>query len=332
MVTMRDVAKAAGVSPMTVSNVVNGHPNVGAETRMRVLETIDHLGYRMNHAARSLRAGRTGIIGLAVPEINQPYFGHLATLLTDRVEREGMRLVVEQTGASREGELDAVFFSRLQLYDGVILSAVGLSDADVSLLHVDYPVVIIGERIFDETLDHVVMANADAAHAATRHLIDLGCRRIAAIGGSLATEKSMPSLRTAGYRRALDEAGIPFDDRLVIACLQTMEDGANAIHHLRDNGLAFDGVFGLTDNTTIGVLRGLADAHLHVPRDVKVIGFDDVPQAQYTIPRLSTIRPGHEEMVDTVVELLLRRINGTATTPREFIAPYQLIARESTTG
>ena len=197
VVTMIDVARAAGVSAMTVSNVVNGRPNVRDETRRRVLEAVDRLGYRMNVAAQSLRSGRTGVIGLAVPQIDHAYFGQLGSLLTERFRREGMRVVVEQTGASREGELDALYFSKMRMYDGLVLSAVGLGQSDVDLLGLGFPIVVIGERISQRQVDHVGMANVDGALAATRHLLERGCTRIVALGGSTGSDVSMPTLRIA---------------------------------------------------------------------------------------------------------------------------------------
>ncbi len=332
MVTMSDVAKAAGVSKMTVSNVVNGHPNVRHETRALVLAAIDRLGYRMNIAARSLRAGRTGMIGLAVPEINRPYYGHLAEVLIERFAQHGLRVVVEQTGASREGELDAVFYSRLRMYDGLVLSAVGLGEADVDLLRLDFPVVVIGERIHDATIDHVVMANVAGARAATRHLLEVGCTRVAIIGGSRADAPSASSLRSDGYREALTEAGLPVAPELDVPVDLTMEAGARAMHDLVAAGVAFDGVFCLTDTVAIGVLRGLADLGRSVPEDVKVIGFDDVPLAGFTVPALSSIDPGTPEMAEAVVRILMARIRGDEIAPQEFVGPHRVVVRGSSAG
>src|SRR6478752_10823323 len=139
MATLHDVAKAAGVSPMTVSNVLNKHPHVRAETRERVLKAIDDLGYRVNVAARNLRAGRTNTIGFAVPEVDRPYFAQLAARVIAKAQDAGYRVVIEQTGADRENELSAIVSSRTRMYDGLILSAVGLGTADRDLLTTDVP-------------------------------------------------------------------------------------------------------------------------------------------------------------------------------------------------
>jgi DNA-binding LacI/PurR family transcriptional regulator len=328
---MIDVANAAGVSAMTVSNVVNGRPHVREETRRRVLDAIDALGYRMNVAAQALRAGRTGLIGLAVPQIDRPYFGQLAAMLTERFAAEGMRLVVEQTGASREGELDAFYFSKLRMYDGLVLSAVGLGQSDVDLLGLGFPIVVIGERISDRHVDHVGMANVEGARAATEHLLARGCRRIVVLGGNVDdTDVSMPTLRTEGYRQALEEAGVPWCEDLMAACDFTMEGGAQAIHLLVESGLEFDGVFGLTDSAAIGALRGLADVGLRCPQDVKVIGFDDVREARFTVPTLSSVNPGHVEMVDAVARLLMHRIQGVTDEHENVIGPFSVVPRGST--
>ncbi|WP_205857793.1 LacI family DNA-binding transcriptional regulator, partial [Phytoactinopolyspora endophytica] len=182
MVTMHDVAQAAGVSLMTVSNVINGHPHVKQVTRERVLQAIDALNYKVNVAARNLRSGRTGTIGLAVPEIDRPYFGQLAALVIERAAEHGFRVAIEQTGASRENELEALAASRIRLYDGLLLSTVGLGPADADLLRVDYPMVLLGERIFDGPVHHVAMPNVAGAHSAVEHLVGQGARRIAFVG------------------------------------------------------------------------------------------------------------------------------------------------------
>ena len=333
MVTIQDVAKAAGVSPMTVSHVINEHRHVKASTRARVLATMSDLGYRVNVAARNLRTGRTGTIGLAVPEVDRPYWGELGAAIIAAAERHDLRVVVEQTGRRRDEELNALSMSRNRLYDGLILSTVGLGPADAELLKVGYPVVILGERIFDGPVDHVAMPNVEAARAATEHLIRRGCRRIVIVEGSFTGEVDVSSLRLDGYRQALRRAKIPFSSDLLVNCdVLSMQAGADAVRGLASHGVDFDGVFCVTDTTAIGVLRGLADFGLDVPGQVKVIGFDDVAEAAFTVPSLSSVDPGMEEIADKAVDLLVGRISGTlpADTHEEFVTDYKIVAREST--
>ncbi|WP_210418495.1 LacI family DNA-binding transcriptional regulator [Agromyces intestinalis] len=330
------MARRAGVSPMTVSNVVNGHPHVRPATRQRVLEAIAALDYHVNTTARSLRQGRTGVIGLAVPNLDHPYFGLLARLLVERAAAEGYDVVVEQTGARREGELGAITRSRLRSYDGVVLHASELANADAELLRGEYPIVVMGERAYDEPVDHVLMGNEEGARLATRHLIERGCRRIAIIGGRLGSpdDIDVSTLRTRGYLRALDEAGIARDDRLVRVAVLGFEGGRSGVHALLDEVGPVDGIVGATDQVAVGVLRGLRERAVSVPDEVRVVGFDDIPVAAFTVPSLTTIEPDHDGMADAVVRLLLERISGErrADDYREIVSGVWLVERESTAG
>ncbi|UCM91849.1 LacI family DNA-binding transcriptional regulator [Streptomyces marincola] len=332
---MSEVAKAAGVSVMTVSNVVNGHRYVSEATRDRVLDAIDRLGYRVNVAARSLRSGSTGVIGLAVPDIEKPYFGQLAALIIDRAGALGYQVVVEQTGATRENELGALAHSRLRRYDGLILSTVRLGDEDADQLRSDLPVVVLGERLTAQgSVDRVAMANVEGAREATHHLIERGCRRVAALGAEPGSRPGAGALRAAGYRQALDEAGLPWRAELQVRCGFSMADGAAAVRVLLASGTPFDGVVCFTDTIAIGALRALADHGLAVPDDVLVAGFDDVEQAAYTVPSLTSVAPGHAEMVDAALRMLTERIAGRrdADAHEEFTGPHRLVVRQSTGG
>lgn len=332
MVTMQDVAKAAGVSTMTVSNVLNHYPHVRDETRDRVLRAIDDLGYRVNVAARNLRAGRTNTIGFAVPEVDRPYFGQLASRIIARASAAGYRVVIEQTGADRETELSAIVSSRNRMYDALILSAVGLGTADRELLRVDFPMVILGETVFEGPVDHIALPNVEGTFAATRHLIARGSRRIAIVEGLDELPPNVSSLRHGGYLRALRAAGVEFDPALSIAIPGlTLAGGRSAAERLVDSGVPFDGIVCITDTVALGVMRGLADRGVRVPEDVRVIGFDAIEEGEYSIPRLSTVAPDHDEVAALAVDLVLRRIAGDAEwAPREFVSSFRIVAREST--
>ncbi|WP_369387009.1 LacI family DNA-binding transcriptional regulator [Streptomyces sp. CG1] len=292
------------------------------------------LDHRVNVAARNLRKGRTGTIGLAVPEVNRPYYGRLAAAIIAAAGRHGLRVSIEQTGARREDELAAPAQSRNRLYDGLILSTVGMGPADVEALKVEQPVVIPGERIFGGPVDHVAMPNAEASAAATRHLIERGCRRVAVVCGELRDEVDVSSLRHAGYRQALAAAGLPEDPDLVrrVPAL-TMAEGARQARTMVTGGLDVDGVFCVTDTVAMGVLRGLADAGVRVPGQGKVIGFDNVDESAFLVPSLSTVDPDHDLMAERAVTLLTARLGSPGPPPdrKEFVGPFSLVIRESTT-
>ncbi|KUN77679.1 LacI family transcriptional regulator [Streptomyces bungoensis] len=318
---------------MTVSNVINDRPHVRPATRERVLEAMARLDYRVNVAARNLRKGRTGTIGLAVPEVNSAYYGRLAAALVAAAARHGLRVSIEQTGARREDELAALTLSRNRLYDGLILATVGMGPADAGLLRVDHPVVILGERIFGGPVDHVAMPNVEASAAATRHLVERGCRRVAILCGELRDEVDVSGLRHSGYRQALQAAGLAAGPELV-QCLPslTMDAGARRVRAMVADGLDFDGLFCVTDTVATGALRGLADAGVRVPGQVRVIGFDNVDTSAFLVPSLSTVDPDHDLMAERAVALLAARIGRTGPPAEqvEFVSGYSLVIREST--
>ncbi len=333
-VTMHDVAAIAGVSIKTVSNVINGYPYIRPETKERVEAAIAQLGYRVNISARNLRQGRTGMIGLAVPELSLPYFAELADSVIRAAERHGVIVLIEQTNATRERELEVLTSQRRHLTDGLIFSPLALGTEDRDLFAVDYPMVLLGERIFGGPADHVTMSNVEAARAATRHLLETGRRRIALIGAHEGETVGSAALRQQGYEQALAEAGLPVDPALIgEAGLWHRATGAEAMDRMLDAGTPVDAVFGLNDALAIGALHALHARGIAVPDEVAVIGFDDIEDAAYASPPLSSVAPGREEIARIAVDLLLQRVAGTAPAePVEVITDFALAVRESTVG
>ncbi|MEV7694610.1 LacI family DNA-binding transcriptional regulator [Microbacterium sp. NPDC089189] len=330
--TLHDVARLAGVSIKTVSNVINDHPNVRSTTRARVEHAIAELGYTPNLTARNLRSGRTGAIALAVPDLGLSYFAELAAIVIEEAERRGVVVLVEQTGGDRDREIALLKSPRLKLTDGLIFSPLGMGQEDVGLLEVPYPLVLLGERIFDGPADHVTMRNVEAARAATEHLIAAGRRRIAVIGAHDGEVIGSAGLRLQGYREALEAAGIAYDDDLIgYTTLWHRSNGARAMRDLLSRGAPFDAVFGLNDTLALGAMRALQETGLRIPADVSVVGFDDLDEAQYSIPSLTTIDPGQDWIARTAVETLLARIAAPAepAQARLLLADFRLAERES---
>ena len=331
--TLHDVAQLAGVSFKTVSNVINDHPHVAAGTRERVMRAIEQLDYRPNRSARSLRSGRTGAIGLAVPELSLSYFAELADEVISFAEQRDTVVVIEQTGGDPERELEALRSSRRQMTDGLLFSPLGLGNDDAEKLKVSFPLVLLGERIFDGPVDHITMENVDAARAATDHLLDAGRRRIAVIGAHTGEVIGSAGLRLSGYRAAIEAHGIAYDPALVVdAGPWHRFNGAEAMRTLLDRGVPFDAVFALNDELALGALRVLNERRIRIPDDVAVIGFDDVDEAQYSLPSLTTVDPGRREIAHLAVDVLLQRIVGGADQPptREVRSSFRIVQREST--
>lgn len=333
MVKMSDVARLAGVSTMTVSNVVNGRSSVNMEIRRRVLEAVKESGYVMNRSARTLRTGTTGVIGLAVPALHHAYFAELGGRVVAQAAELGYRVAVEQTGAHVQGEIDAVALSRTLECDGLILSAIGIGPEEARLLNQSIPLVLLGEKLFEETVDHIAMPNSEGTRAATVHLASQGCKLIAWASnpGLVGETHNVVIDRALGYRQGLADSGLSEDPRLLVRMDQpTMRDAAEGIKQMVKDGVEFDGVVAVTDTVAFGVMRGLADLGLRVPQDVRVIGYDDIEQAEFYTPSLSTIAPDHEWMVRAALTLLTERIKDPSAHGRELVAPFRLIAREST--
>ncbi|MXS75227.1 LacI family transcriptional regulator [Microbacterium sp. CSI-V] len=331
--TLHDVARLAGVSIKTVSNVVNDYPHVRPATRERVQAAIDRLGYQPNLSARSLRSGRSGVIGLVLPELSLSYFAELADAVITRAESHGLVVIVERTGADRARELAALSSPRMRMTDGVIFSPLGMGQEDASLLEVDFPLVLLGERIFDGPVDHVTMRNVEAARAATDFLLASGRRRIALIGAHPDEELGSAALRLRGYEEALETAGIDVDRALVRATtLWHRANGADATREMIDEGVVFDALFGLNDALTLGAMRSLQEAGLRIPVDVAVVGFDNIEESQYAVPSLTTIDPGRDQIAQRAVDLLVQRIESGKSRPSRpatETASFDLVVRES---
>jgi DNA-binding LacI/PurR family transcriptional regulator len=331
---MHDVARLAGVSVKTVSNVVNDYVHVSDKMRARVLAAVEELGYQPNLSARSLRSGRSGVIGLAVPELSLAYFAQLADEVIRAAEARNLVVLIEQTGGDRARELEVLRSPRLQLTDGLLFSPLGLSYEDAQLVDIDAPLVLLGERIFDGPADHVTMQNVEAAKAATLHLIDKGRSRIAVVGAHEGEVIGSAGLRLTGYRQALEERGIAYDEGLLAYVgLWHRANGADAMRRLLATGVEFDAVFAMNDELALGAMRVLQEAGLVIPNDVAVIGFDDVDEGRYSLPSLSTVDPGRREIAETAVETLIERI-GTpdhgVLPPRELRSAFRIVEREST--
>ncbi|GHS89117.1 LacI family transcriptional regulator [Actinomycetota bacterium] len=332
---MHDVARVAGVSIKTVSNVINGYPYIRPATKERVEAAIGELGYQLNISARNLRQGRTGMIGLAVPELSLPYFAELADSVIGAADAAGLTVLIEQTGAVRERELEVLSGQRRHLTDGLIFSPLALGDEDRASFEVDFPMVLLGERIFGAPADHVTMANVEASRAATAHLVELGRRRIAVIGAHPGEHVGSAALRVQGYELALADAGLALDPALVgEAGAWHRSTGAAAMEHLLDSGTPIDAVFALNDALALGALHVLHARRVQVPEQIAVIGFDDIDDASYSAPTLSSVSPGRDQIARTAVALLQARIRdaGQERPYEKVVADFELVLRESTLG
>jgi DNA-binding LacI/PurR family transcriptional regulator len=333
-VTLQEVARAAGVSPRTVSNVVTGYPHVAPRTRAHVQSVIDRLGYRANAAARSLRTGRTGLLGLVVPALDQPYFAELARAVVREATGAGFTVVVDQTDGDPDRERELLLRGpRGALFDGLVLSPLSLTPDDLAAADPDRPVVLLGERTVPTSFDHVHIDNVAAARDATAHLVATGRRRIAAIGLEPGAAARTGPQREAGYRAALAEAGLPADPRLMrYVDAYERSAGFAAMSALLDEDPRPDAVFCFTDVLAAGALRACLTRGVRVPEDIALMGFDDVEEARFATPSLSSVRPDRDAIARAAVGRLVTRVQlGDAAGPAQDVTvPHAVVGREST--
>jgi DNA-binding LacI/PurR family transcriptional regulator len=330
--TMADVARIAGVSKKTVSNFFNGYPYMRDETRQRIEAAIEELNYKVNISARNLSSGRTGTIGLAVPELAHPYFAELSQAVVTAAQKRGLNVLVEVTDGDREHELDVLNGTGGRSVDGVIFEPITLSSADIDEATTDVPVILIGDRVHEGRFDFIAVPNEAGARDATAHLLRAGRRRIVALGMEDSPEPTAAARRYRGYLRALEDAGLHPDDRLLVGPIPwNRSAGSDAIARLLDAGVEFDAVFGLNDALALGAMSQLQKRGVTVPEQVAVVGFDNVEEGRFTSPTLTTIESGREWMAQKAVDLLAQRLQGDeergGTTL--LMADHRLVTRES---
>jgi LacI family transcriptional regulator, repressor for deo operon, udp, cdd, tsx, nupC, and nupG len=333
---LRDVAARAGVSIRTVSNVVNGYAPVSDEMRARVEAAVAELGYRPNLMARNLKQGRTGLIALVVPELDVPYFAELARAVVTTARRHGYTVVVDQTDGEPDRERELIMRdSGAAMFDGVILSPLALSQADLANRDATGPLVLLGERIADSAFDHVAIDNVEAARTVTEHLFDLGRIRVAAMGDQPYDTGETAQLRTRGYQQAHTARRRRADPSLVVPTLRFhFADGAAAMEQLLQHPEGPpDAVFCYNDLLALGAIRTLLTRGVRVPEDIAVAGFDDIEAGRYNTPSLTTISPDKTAIAQLAVDRLIARLGGQAKDQAaELWAPHVLVVRESTVG
>ena len=331
-VRLRDVAEHAGVSVKTVSNVVHGHPSVSRSMRARVESSIAALGYVPNMSARSLRTGRSGLVGLAVPRVSDPYFSRVAEAVIDAAAARGLSVLVEQTGGDPTRETDVLLGRRPTIVDGLIFSPIAVTQAAVDEASPVVPLVLLGEHLMASQRSRVAVDNVAASAQAVGHLIGLGRRRIAAVGAKRGSTAATAELRLAGYHRALTEAGIDADPGLEVPVDQfTHAAGVRAVDDLIAAGTSFDALFCFNDLLALGAMQALRRHGRSVPDDVAVVGFDDIEAGRRSSPALTTVAPDLARLADAAVDSLVRRLDDPSTPEgHSIVVPHRLVVRGST--
>ena len=310
MATIREVSRLAGVSTATVSRVLNGTSNVSPATRGRVLEAIATLDFTPNTFARGLATNRSDGIGVTVNEVSSPYFGAFIQGVEQVVRARGIHLMVSSGSADAALERASVDFLLRRRCDGLVVQADALDDeALVELVQgAGVPVVVFGRSVAEIASSCVVVDNEFGGALATEVLLRHGHRTIGHVTGPLAYADARD--RLAGYRRALEAAGVGFDERLVVESSFLEEGGALAVDGLLERAPEMTAIFVGNDQMAAGAMRTLRERGLVVPDDVSLVGYDDVFLARYLTPALTTVRIPLVEMGRAAACLLLARLEG----------------------
>jgi len=330
-VTRDDVARKAGVSSATVSYVVNNGPRpVSASTRKKVLQAIRDLRYKPNAVARHLRLQRTPTLGLIIPDTFNPYFAEVARGIEAAAFENGFIVVLCHSHYELEKETRYIDVLTAERAAGVIwIPATEDNSPATRVLENQLPLVILDRTIGIRDVLSVVADNFRGGYLATSHLIGLGHRRIGFINRPVALEHSNDRLR--GFKAALCDAGLNADDSLIISGGYRFDDGQLAAKRLLTLPERPTAIFAYNDLMAIGAYRAARELNLRIPQDVSVVGFDDIPGAEFTFPPLTSVCQPKLEMGRRCAEMLIDLINGKEQTgERQVKMDVQLKVREST--
>lgn len=331
MSTIQQVAQKAGVSPTTVSHVINQTRKVSEHTRLRVLQAMEELGYRPNALARSLRRGKTHTIGLITPDSANPFFAEVGRAIEEAAFRQDYNVILCNTETDPERESIYIQLLTEKQVDGIVFVGSGGQTGSLrSLFEQSVPVVLVDRDLLEFDFDVVIGDHFQGGYIATRHLIKKGHRRIGCIAGPAHLVPSGQRLR--GYRKALEEAHIHFDMSLVRSGDFRPHSGKVAAEELLSLEEPPTALFVFNDLMSIGAMAAAAELGFRIPDDLAIVGFDDIELASYTQPGLTTVRQPKAEIGHKAIELLLARMADKTRPFQRELLPTSLIIRQSCGG
>jgi LacI family transcriptional regulator len=330
---MKDIARDLGVSVITISKVLRNHPDVGDETRQRVLARVKELDYRPNLAARSLVTGRTYLIGLVVPDLLHPFFAEIAKSISDVLRESGYYLIVSSSDEDpelEEQEIDQLLARRLDSL--IVASCRSTVDLFFRIEKQNTPYVLIDRTLPGLTANFVGVDDEAVGVLATKHLIDIGCKRIAHIRGP---ETSPAIRRVEGYKRALTQAGLKVSDDYIIAepkgDVETQQRGREAMRQLLSLKPRPDGLFCFNDPLAMSAMNYALDQGLRIPEDVAMIGCGNLHYDDSLRVPLSSIDQHSRRIGAEAARIALGILNSKAPPkPESVVLRPELIVRGST--
>ena len=329
-ITIRDVARLADVSISTVSRVINSPSKVKLEKRKKVQEAIQTLGFSPNQVARSLLKKETGGIGVILPYVGGEFFSEFLTSIDKAAQEEGKFLLISTSHRNSVGMRNALQNMRSRVDGVMVMASDGTPDILQSLESGPKPIVFVNTNTMDVSgLETINFDNYGGAYKATKHLIELGHKRIAMLKGPSHSFDACERLR--GYRQVLIDAKIGIHEELEIPGDFTPEAGYDAARVLIELSPRPTAVFGANDQSTIALMSVLRNLGLSIPEDISIVGFDDIPAAQYAAPPLTSVRVPIWEIGEMAIQRLLELINEKNSQRKHHSFSVELVERESTT-
>ncbi len=330
-VTIYDISKALNISASTVSRGLNNSPQVRKELRKKIMQTAREMGYQHNKFAANLRQKRTRSLGVIIPRIDSHFMSTVISGMEKVANKAGYQLLISQSEESanlEEANIQALFNSRV---DGMLVSLsyeTKTKDSFSNVLRKDIPLVFF-DRVFEcGNCVSVVIDNYRAGYEATQHMIDQGCRRIVHVTGSL--NRNVYNDRYRGYRQALADNSIVFDDKMLIVTNLGDDAGASVINHILNDGSMPDGIFTANDNSAVSIICELKRKGFRIPDDLAVVGFNDDPVSRIVEPNLTTVRYPGRAMGEVAASTIIRILDGTQYEKVNSITlSHELIVRQS---
>ncbi|MHB8278338.1 MAG: LacI family DNA-binding transcriptional regulator [Candidatus Humimicrobiaceae bacterium] len=330
MTNIKDVAKKAKVSVATVSHVINNSQYVSDKLKKKVLKAIENLDYQPNILAGSLRSKRTGTIGLIIPDSSNMLYASMGKRIEDILFSLNYNTIFCNTDYNTHKELAIINNMRSKNVDGVLIVPVDRNNININkFVQSRIPTIILDRKISGNELITITVENEVGVYEATKYLLDLGHRNIGYIDRNTPHSHSIERLK--GYKNALENFGLKVSDNLVAKSGFSFENGYFTMGTLLKNNPELTALITFNYTAAIGATRAIADAKLKIPNDISVIGFDDVPLCQYSIPRLTSIHYPIEEIAEVATKTLLGLIKKNIyPSLKDIIIPTKLILREST--
>ena len=323
---MKDIADAAGVSVATVSKVLNGlDQHISGETRQRVLKAVDSSGYVPNAVARGLKMNRSRMLGFILPDITNPFFPQVAKGIEDAARGRGFGVIIGNTNDTASSELEVMRFLSSRMVDGIVIARALHSANMERCLTGSVPAVLVDREVHvsGSGVGQIFVDTQRAVYEGTKLLLDRGCTRIAFLSALYRGDPEGD--RFFGYRRALEERGLPVEQSRVYLSMYNVETGYEGVSRVLDGG-SVDGVVCGNDLIAVGAMKRLKELGLGIPEDVKVMGLDDIYLSQFLDPPLSTMRQPAYQMGLEAAKMLIEKIEHDTPLYRREL-PFQLVLR-----